>query len=123
MNKRLKDLREALHLTQQEFADKLKIKRGTIANYEIGRNIPIDAVISLICREFNVNEDWLRNGTGGPDNMFIPEDMTYIHNIGKLGNEKNEFKKFYLNAMMNLSDDFWDYLYEEFKKFSEKKGE
>ncbi len=123
MNKRLKDLREALHLTQQEFADKLKIKRGTIANYEIGRNIPIDAVISLICREFNVNEDWLRNGTGGSDNMFIPEDMTYIHNIGKLGNEKNEFKKFYLNVMMNLSDDFWDYLYDEFKKFSDKKGE
>ena len=123
MNKRLKDLREALHLTQQEFADKLKIKRGTIANYEVGRNIPIDAVISLICKEFNVNEDWLRNGTGGSDNMWIPEDMTYIQNVGKLGNEKNEFKKFYLNTMMNLPDDFWDYIYNEFKKFSDKKGE
>ena len=123
MNKRLKDLREALHLTQQEFADRLKIKRGTVANYEVGRNIPIDAVISLICKEFNVNEDWLRNGTGGPDNMWIPEDMTYIQNVGKLGNEKNEFKKFYLNTMMNLPDDFWDYIYNEFKKFSDKKGE
>lgn len=123
MNKRLKELREELDLTQQEFADKLSIKRGTIANYEIGRNIPIDAVVSLICKEFNVNEDWLRNGTGGHDNMFIPKNMEYIHNIGKLGNEKNEFKKFYLNMMMNLPDEFWDYIYNEFKKFNDKKGE
>lgn len=68
MNERIKELRRALNLTQQEFADKLNIKRGAIANYEVGRNEPIDAVISLICREFNVNEEWLRNGTG---EMFV----------------------------------------------------
>lgn len=64
MNERLKELRKTLKLTQQEFADRLNIKRGAIANYEIGRNVPIDAVVSLICKEFNVNEDWLRNGSG-----------------------------------------------------------
>lgn len=64
MNDRIKELRKSLGLTQQEFADKLNIKRGAIANYEVGRNIPIDAVISLICKEFNVNEDWLRTGEG-----------------------------------------------------------
>lgn len=64
MNDRIKELRKSLGLTQQEFADKLNIKRGAIANYEVGRNIPIDAVISLICKEFNVNEEWLRTGEG-----------------------------------------------------------
>lgn len=64
MNERLKELRKTLKLTQQEFADRLNIKRGAIANYEIGRNAPIDAVISLICKEFSVNEDWLRTGEG-----------------------------------------------------------
>ena len=64
MNERLKELRKTLKLTQQEFADRLNIKRGAIANYEIGRNVPIDAVVSLICKEFNVNEDWLRDGSG-----------------------------------------------------------
>ena len=64
MNERIKELRKALNLTQQEFADRLNIKRGAIANYEVGRNEPIDAVISLICREFNVNEEWLRDGSG-----------------------------------------------------------
>ncbi|MCX4299167.1 MAG: helix-turn-helix transcriptional regulator [Lachnospiraceae bacterium] len=62
MKNRIKEIRKKANLTQQEFANRLGIKRGAIANYELGRNIPIDAVISLICREFEVNEDWLRNG-------------------------------------------------------------
>lgn len=70
MNERLKKLRKTLELTQQEFADRIGIKRNTLATYESGRNEPIDAVVSLICREFNVHEDWLRNG-GSDDNMFV----------------------------------------------------
>ena len=70
MNERLKKLRKTLELTQQEFADRIGIKRNTLATYESGRNEPIDAVVSLICREFNVNEDWLRNG-GSDDDMFV----------------------------------------------------
>ena len=64
MEARLKAVRKAVGLTQQEFADRLGIKRGAVANYEIGRIDPIDAVISLICREFGVNETWLRSGEG-----------------------------------------------------------
>lgn len=61
---RIKEVRKSIGLTQQEFADRLHMKRNSIANYEIGRNEPIDAVIALICREFNVNELWLRQGVG-----------------------------------------------------------
>ena len=64
MNERIKQLRKALDLTQQEFADRIGMKRNSIANYEIERNTPIDAVIVSICREFNVNEEWLRTGEG-----------------------------------------------------------
>ena len=76
MNDRIKKLRKTLDLTQQEFAEKLGIKRNTIAQYEIGRNIPIDAVIKSICREFGVSEKWLRDGSG---EMFeeIPEEDVY----------------------------------------------
>jgi hypothetical protein len=49
--------------------------------------------------------------------------MQYFQNVGKLGNEKNEFKKFYLNMMMGLPDEYWDYIYKEFKKFEDKKEE
>lgn len=64
MNERIKKLRKALELTQKEFASRLGIKQNTIAKYETNRGNPTVAVISLICREFNVNEDWLRTGSG-----------------------------------------------------------
>lgn len=71
MNERIKELRKRLNFTQQEFADRLSIKRGAVANYEVGRNTPSDSVIALICREFNVSERWLREGEG---EMFLPQD-------------------------------------------------
>lgn len=64
MHERIKKLRKTLDLTQREFGDRIGVKPNTIATYEIGRNQPIDAVISLICREFNVSETWLRTGEG-----------------------------------------------------------
>lgn len=71
MDERIKELRKALKLTQQEFADKVGVKRNTIAQYETGRNPPIDAVVTSICREFRVSETWLRSGEG---EMFLPVD-------------------------------------------------
>ncbi len=80
MNERIKELRKVLGLTQQQFADKIGIKRTTIATYENGRNTPIDAVISLICLKFNVNETWLREGSG---DMFISSDIKVINSMNE----------------------------------------
>ena len=44
MNERIKEVRKSLGLTQQEFADRIGVKRNTVATYEGGRNIPIDSV-------------------------------------------------------------------------------
>lgn len=98
MEARLKAVRKAVGLTQQEFADRLGIKRGAVANYEIGRNDPIDAVISLICREFNVNETWLRTGEG---EMFAKAPTDIVSEVAeKLG--LNEFEQLILNAYVKL---------------------
>lgn len=75
MSERIKRIRKMLDLTQQEFADRIGIKRNTIANYESGRNEPVDSVISLICREYGVNEIWLRTGDG---EMFTPNPATEL---------------------------------------------
>lgn len=64
MNDRIKEVRKSNDLTQQEFADRLKISRSAVASYESGERIPISAVVTLICREFNINENWLRHGIG-----------------------------------------------------------
>lgn len=107
MKDRLKELRKALNLTQQKFADKLGVKQNTIAQYEMGRNDPSDAVIISICREFGVSENWLRNGEG---EMFIP--MTLDEEIasfigGIQADIEPTFQKRFISALAKLSPDDW----------------
>ncbi len=78
IGEQIKKLRKNLDLTQQKFGERIGIKGNTVAQYELGRNEPIDAVISLICREFHVNENWLRTGDG---DMFQPEPTDYIDTL------------------------------------------
>ena len=88
MNERLKKLRRTLELTQQEFADKIGSKRSTIAKYETGSNIPSAAVISLICKEFDVNEDWLKTGDGEMFEELTDQEKTMKY-IAKLVKDKD----------------------------------
>lgn len=120
MNERLKELRKTLKLTQQEFADKLNIKRGAIANYEIGRNEPIDAVISLICREFNVNEEWLRNGTG---DMFLEaEENSIIAKATMLLGEKDPLFEAFIDTYSKLTPKNRELLFQFMADFSHTLG-
>ena len=80
MNERIRKLRRTLDLTQKEFGDRIGVKGNTIATYEAGRNEPIDSVISLICREFNVNEAWLRKGEG---EMFAPAPTSALEALAQ----------------------------------------
>ena len=80
MNERLKKLRKSLDLTQKTFAERIGTKQNTVATYEMGRNIPSDPVIFSICREFNVNEEWLRTGSG---TMFIENEVFSLDKYAK----------------------------------------
>ena len=80
MNERIKRLRKALGLTQQEFANRIGISRNNIATYETRNSGPGNSVIALICREFNVSEEWLRTGNG---DMFVPTPETTIDQLVK----------------------------------------
>lgn len=110
MNERIKELRKRLNLTQQEFADRLSIKRGAVANYEVGRNTPSDSVIALICREFNVSERWLRSGEG---EMFLPQDdaAELMMLAGRfLGSEPTEFQQRFARMILSLPPEGWELL-------------
>lgn len=63
INERIKVLRERLGLTQTALAEKINRAPNTINQYEKGKNIP-DRTILDICNAFNVNEVWLRTGSG-----------------------------------------------------------
>lgn len=84
LGERIKDVRQSLGKTQQEFADRIGLKRNTIATYEMGKSLPSDRTISDICREFGVSEEWLRTGQG---EMFVQispdEELDYI--LGQIG--------------------------------------
>ena len=70
MNERIKLLRKNLNLNQTEFGERIGVKQTTIAGYEAGTRVPLDAVVSSICREFHVRREWLESGIG---DMFPPE--------------------------------------------------
>ena len=106
MKDRLKLLRKELGLTQEKFAERLNIKRNTLANYEIGRNEPIDAVISLICREFNVNETWLRTGEGEMFKERSPSDEIgyYVEDLLEYEGHGNFFYDMIIEMMKKYHD-------------------
>ncbi len=63
MNGRIKELRKKLGLTLEKFGERIGVKKAAVSKWENGDNIT-DQMFKSICREFNVNEEWLRNGTG-----------------------------------------------------------
>lgn len=67
---RIKALRQALDLTQEQFASQIGLSRNYIAMIEIGQRDPSKRSISDICRVFGVDLIWLRTGAG---EMFKPQ--------------------------------------------------
>lgn len=69
ISERIKYLRKSiLNLTQDELGEKLGVTKSSISRLEKGINNFTEQMIKSICREFNVNEEWLKSGTG---DMFI----------------------------------------------------
>lgn len=64
MNTRIKQLRKTLSLTQSDFGAKIGLTGAAITRIEKGNNNPSEQTVLSICREFNVNEEWLRTGNG-----------------------------------------------------------
>lgn len=74
MNTRIIELRKILNLSQTEFAKQISLKQGSISDMERG-NAPItERTIIAICSKFNVNEKWLKYGTG---EMFNTIEKSY----------------------------------------------
>ena len=98
---RIKKLRKQLDMTQDDFSKKLGLARNSIASYETGRREPTNAIIVSICREFGINEIWLRTGEGGDDNMFtkVSDDDRFSLNLGKLSTTENEFIRNGINLL------------------------
>ena len=110
MNTRIKKLRKALDLTQQEFASRIGTSQNSLAGYETGRRNPSSSVINNICKEFRVNEEWLRTGAGEMFQEMSRDDeiAAFIETV--MRDESAEFKRRLIAALAKLNDAGWDAL-------------
>lgn len=110
INERIKELRIALGLSGEKFGEKLGVTKVAISNIERGNRNLTEQMFKSICREFKVNEDWLRTGEG---EMFKPVNknlqiLEYFNDVAEL--DDTSFKKRISLALAQLSDEGWQNL-------------
>lgn len=97
MNDRFKKIRIYFNKTQEEFANSINIKsKAHISALESGKRSITDRIISDVCAEYNINEEWLRNGI---EPMFIEPDTfsldEYVKQKGATDFELEIIKSFF----------------------------
>ena len=110
-------IRKKKQMTMEVFGEKLGVQKSAISKIEKGKVNLTEQMILSICREFGVNEAWLRAGEGGDENMFtkLSEDDRFSINLGKLSQTENQMARNMLNAIAEASPEKLKHI-EEFMK-------
>lgn len=111
MNERIKEVRKAKGLSQDEFGRRLGVTRGAVTNIELNKVEPKPLFVDLICREFDVNEEWLRTGVG-PMHREKTRDEDLAEFFGKVLAGDPDFRRRLLSAMSRLTEEQWAMLEE-----------
>lgn len=122
IGERVKELRKQVNLTQQAFADRLNLKRNTVGSYEVNVVEPSDRTISDICREFNVNETWLRTGEGEMFNQITQSEKLAAFLADITADEGDDFKRRFVEMLAELEPEDWKLLERMAKKLQKKEG-
>ena len=80
---RIKGIRKGAGLTLEKFGSKIGITAASLSTIENGKSNPSAQTVLMICREFNVNEDWLRGGKGEPF-MQLSREETIAEYVGRI---------------------------------------
>ena len=102
MKNRILKIRKDSKLNQEDFGLRLNLTKNYISLIETGNRIPSDRTISDICRDFNVNEDWLKNGTG---DMYKEKDGSFSELLVELEDSDDDFIKSLITVYMGLDED------------------
>lgn len=120
LNERVKLLRKTLDLTMEKFGEKIGVKKSAISLIESGKNSLTEQMIKAICREFDVNEEWLRNGEGS---MFVERtrDEEIAKFIGTIQSvEDYSFMKKFVSMLAKLDVSEWELLQKMITKLNEE---
>lgn len=106
MNERIKELRKSLNMTLEQFGTSVGVTRSAVGRIEKGERNVTDQMFKSICREFNVNEEWLRTGEG---EMFVKLNRGALaaRIVGNALTSDDEFVKNTFIALGELSPDEW----------------
>lgn len=105
INDRLSFLISELAMSRTKFAERLHVTPQFVSALCLGTKSPSDRTISDICREFNVDEIWLRTGEG---EMFVKlsRDDEIAAYIAKVLSDKDAvFQRKLLLILSRLSPD------------------
>lgn len=117
MNNRIALVRSNSGMTQEEFAAKLGLSQNFIWMLEKGSRIPSDRTISDICREFKINETWLRTGEGEME-VPVAEDDKIADFISDVLKGKPDIRRRLISALARLDPEDWDLIERMIEKVS-----
>lgn len=110
INERVKEIRKENGLTLEKFGDRLGVSKVAISLIENGKNNITEQMLKSICREFYINEEWLRYGTGEKETAMDKEDMLFEWAGRVLSSEKPTFQKRLVKALASLDEKDWEEL-------------
>lgn len=124
MNERIRQIRIDQGLNQDAFGKRIGIGKTSVSKIETGENSPSDQTIMLICKEFNVNERYLRNGIGEMYQTLSPFEKAY-NRFGYIMENSSPSKRATLTTLLELlysiPDDKWDLIMKQYDNVSEEK--
>lgn len=120
MNNRILKIRKDSKLTQDAFADKINLSKNFVWMMEKGERIPSDRTISDICREFKVNEDWLRTGNGEPYIKRTRNQELFAFANEVMADVDESYKKRLLLALSKLDESEWEVLVKIVEKLAKE---
>lgn len=114
---RIREVRHTLKLSQKAFGEKIGVAGNTVTNYEIGLRNPREQTLKAICREYNVNYDWLTTGAGEP---FREDDEELFDLLNRVLDGQSDFAKRVFKGFAKLDESEWDALEKFIDKISGK---
>lgn len=105
VNRRIKQVREALSLSQMKFSKVISLSSGYLAGVEVEKRKVNDRIIKLICASFGVNEKWLRDGQGEMFNHDPEKEFTKLVSLYKELNPKyQEYVLKQIDLLLDMQD-------------------
>lgn len=118
MKDRIEFVIKSANIKKVDFAKRLNLSQAFVSQMCSGVAKPSDRTITDICREFGVNEVWLRTGEGEPFKERSQEE-TIMRFAVQINKGSDEFRKAYVAMLAKLSDDGWKGLQEQYDILSE----